>query len=122
LFNEDGKVEFAFDRDRNLMLVDVLGTPDECRFTFDGIPVSKEVARIFYRKTAWYEAVEAAKQKNKINWKQYVTIQPPKLPKRLYELVSHLYQSACNEITQRRWFAVPALPTILQYIREQIEN
>jgi phosphoribosylaminoimidazole-succinocarboxamide synthase len=122
LFNEDGKVEFAFDRDRNLMLVDVLGTPDECRFTFDGIPVSKEVARIFYRKTAWFDAVESAKQKDKIDWKQHVTVQPPKLPKRLYELVSHLYQSACNEITRRRWFAVPPLPTILQYIKEQIET
>jgi phosphoribosylaminoimidazole-succinocarboxamide synthase len=122
LFNEDGKVEFAFDEQRNLMLVDVLGTPDECRFTYNGIPVSKEVARIFYRKTSWYKSVEAAKQKDAVNWKQYVKEQPPVLPKRLYELVSHLYQATCNEITKRRWFIVPALPTILQYIQEQIEN
>jgi len=122
LFNEDGKIEFAFTLNRNLMVVDVLGTPDECRFTADGIPVSKEVARIFYRKTAWFTDVEAAKQKDPVNWKQYVKTQPPKLPKRLYELISHLYKASCNEITQRRWFSVPALSTILQYIKEQIED
>jgi len=122
LFNEDGKVEFAFDMNRNLMLVDVLGTPDECRFTSDGIPVSKEVARIYYRKTPWFKDLETAKVKDRVNWKKHVASQPPKLPKRLFELIGHLYQSTCNEITQRRWFAVPALPTILQYIREQIEE
>ncbi|MCD4665065.1 MAG: phosphoribosylaminoimidazolesuccinocarboxamide synthase, partial [Bacteroidales bacterium] len=51
LSHEDGKVEFSFDENRNLMLVDILGTPDECRFTFERIAVSKEAARIFYRNT-----------------------------------------------------------------------
>ncbi|PKM83717.1 MAG: phosphoribosylaminoimidazolesuccinocarboxamide synthase, partial [Firmicutes bacterium HGW-Firmicutes-13] len=40
LINEDGKIETGFDFERRLMLVDVLGTLDECRFTFDGLPVS----------------------------------------------------------------------------------
>ena len=44
LKNEDGKIELAFDDKRKLMLVDVLGTLDECRFTFGGVHVSKEVA------------------------------------------------------------------------------
>jgi len=34
LENEDGKVEFAFDHHRELMVVDVIGTLDECRFTY----------------------------------------------------------------------------------------
>jgi phosphoribosylaminoimidazole-succinocarboxamide synthase len=34
-------VEFSFDENRRLMLVDVLGTPDECRFEYRGMPVSK---------------------------------------------------------------------------------
>ncbi len=41
LFNEDGKFEFGFDEKRNLILVDAIGTLDECRFTYEGIPVSK---------------------------------------------------------------------------------
>jgi len=69
LNNEDGKVEYALDLERNIMLVDALGTLDECRFTFEGIPVSKEIARIYYRKTDWYKEVEEAKKKDRFNWK-----------------------------------------------------
>ena len=44
------------------MVVDVIGTLDECRFTFNGVHVSKEVARQFYKKTAWYKDLEQAKK------------------------------------------------------------
>src|SRR5208337_268356 len=37
LKNEDGKIELAFDEKRKLMIVDVVGTLDECRFTYDGV-------------------------------------------------------------------------------------
>lgn len=51
------------DEDRNIIVVDVMGTPDECRFTYKGLPVSKEVAREFYRKTSWYSDTEKEKKK-----------------------------------------------------------
>jgi phosphoribosylaminoimidazole-succinocarboxamide synthase len=121
LKNEDGKVEYAFDQNRNLMLADVLGTPDECRFTFSGIPVSKEVARIYYRSTPWFTAIEQAKKKDRANWKKIITIPPPSLPTRLYELISQLYQSVCNEVTQREWFSTPQLKTILYEIKEYMK-
>ncbi|MBI1882796.1 MAG: phosphoribosylaminoimidazolesuccinocarboxamide synthase [Chlamydiae bacterium] len=147
LFNEDGKVEFAFDEKRNLMLVDVLGTPDECRFTvkdipgltgmsgsvpapvgaggraergpltFEGIPVSKEVARIYYRETAWFKDVEGAKKKDKVGWKEKVKSKPNPLPPEFLELVSFLYQACANEITQREWFRTPPLKEILLGIK-----
>ncbi len=114
LVNEDGKVEFGFDPERRLILVDVLGTPDECRFTFDGLPVSKEVARIFYRKTEWFQDVEKAKKANSILWKEMVHTPPPPLPSRLCELISMLYQAVANEITGRVWFkGMPGLKEIL---------
>jgi phosphoribosylaminoimidazole-succinocarboxamide synthase len=62
LENEDGKIELAFDSRRKLMVVDVVGTLDECRFTYDGVHVSKEVVRQFYKKTGWYRDVEEAKK------------------------------------------------------------
>ncbi|MCW4053937.1 MAG: phosphoribosylaminoimidazolesuccinocarboxamide synthase, partial [Candidatus Bathyarchaeota archaeon] len=62
LENEDGKIELAFNNERQLMVVDVVGTLDECRFTYGGVHVSKEVARQFYKKTAWYDDVEEAKK------------------------------------------------------------
>ncbi|MGQ9596666.1 MAG: hypothetical protein ACUVQY_01585 [Thermoproteota archaeon] len=45
------------------MVVDVVGTLDECRFTYEELHVSKEVAREFYRKTECYRDVEEAKRK-----------------------------------------------------------
>ena len=117
LINEDGKIEFAFDENRNLMLVDVLGTPDECRFTFAGMPVSKEIARIFYRNSDWYKMVEEAKQIDRANWKTHVKSDPPHLSKELLELISQLYCAVCNEMTQRKWFLVPELKKILDEIQ-----
>ena len=46
----------------NFMIVDVVGTLDECRFTYDGMHVSKEIARQFYKKTSWYNDLEQAKK------------------------------------------------------------
>ncbi|MCM8818465.1 MAG: phosphoribosylaminoimidazolesuccinocarboxamide synthase [Candidatus Omnitrophica bacterium] len=120
LINEDGKVEFGFDENRNLILVDAVGTLDECRFTHEGIPVSKEVARIYYRKTEWYKKVEEAKRKDKIKWKEYVDITPSPLPKELFILISNLYKSYTNELTEKKWFDVPPLKVILSDLKKYI--
>ena len=119
LVNEDGKVEYGFDEVRQIMLVDVLGTPDECRFTMDDIPVSKEVARIFYRDTEWYERVKEAKSKNRERWKDMVP-PPPPLPTRLAELLSMMYQATCNEIVGIKFFDTPSLKQIIKEIKEFI--
>lgn len=121
LFNEDGKMEFGFDEFRDIVLVDVLGTPDECRFTFEGIPMCKEIARIFYRKTSWYKEVEEAKKRNKVNWKKTVDTPPPSLSYRLAELISMVYKDIANEITQRIWFRdTPPLKEIMYEIKDFI--
>jgi len=117
LKNEDGKVEYAFGLERDLMLVDAVGTLDECRFTYDGIPVSKEIARIYYRDTEWYKEVELAKKKDRFNWKSYVST-PPHLPKELKELISLIYKAYTNEITQKEWFDTPPLKDLLKRLKE----
>lgn len=123
LVNEDGKVEFGFDEDRKLMVVDAVGTLDECRFTFEGLPVSKEIARIFYRNTSWYEEVEEAKKKDKVGWKKLVENEPLSLPPALRGSISMLYKASCNEITGRIWFTdVPSVKEILKEIREVLPS
>jgi len=119
LTNEDGKVEYGFDEYRNMMVVDVIGTPDECRFTFDSTPISKEITRIYYRNTPWYEEVKEAKKKDRMNWKKHVS-SPPPLPPRLAELISMLYQACCNEITGRSFFDAPSLREIVEEIKDFI--
>ena len=119
LVNEDGKIEVGFDSERRLMVVDVFGTLDECRFTLDGFPVSKEIARIYYRNTAWFEAVEQAKKKDRQHWKSICGLSPEPLPSRLKLLISQIYCACTNEITENEWFKdVPPVKEILKDIKE----
>jgi len=120
LYNEDGKIELGFDQNRNFMIVDALGTLDECRFTYEGLPVSKEIARIFYRKTEWYQEVEEAKKKDRVNWKANVKNPPPALPRELYEAISLIYQAYTNELTGKKWFDAPAITEILKSVKKLV--
>ena len=123
LINEDGKIEVGFDGERHLMLVDVLGTLDECRFTLNGMPVSKEIARVYYRNTPWYKAVEEAKKADRQNWKKICRLQPEPLPPRLKKLISQAYCACTNEITEHEWFKdIPPLKDILEEIREYLNG
>jgi phosphoribosylaminoimidazole-succinocarboxamide synthase len=118
LMNEDGKVELAFDPQRRLMVVDVVGTLDECRFTYDGLHVSKEVARQYYRQTKWCKEVEEAKkkapEKGVEDWKKLVETEPPKLDPTLKNIISQMYLATANELTKKKMFAVPKLPEIIE--------
>ena len=114
---EDGKIEFGFDEERNLLLVDVLGTLDECRFSFKGMPISKEIARLYYRKTQWFKELVEAKKRDRLYWKEKVNLSPPPLPARLKELISMAYCAFANEITGRVWFSkIPTMKKILEEI------
>jgi len=113
LKNLDGKIELAFDHNRNLVVVDAVGTPDECRFQYDGFSISKEVIRKHYRSTRWYEQVTRAKKEGGQDWRRRVTLMPDPLPPRMLELISQMYMACANEITGRDWFhGVPSLGSI----------
>lgn len=105
--NLDGKIETAFNLKREIILVDVLGTLDECRFDLDGLSLSKEAARIYYRNSEWHKETERAKEKDRQNWKKECKIQPSMLPKRFKELLSYMYCEVTNEVTRKKWFNVP---------------
>ena len=108
--NQDGKVEYGFDLNRSLMLVDVAGTLDECRFSYNGIQISKEIARTYYRNTAWHLETERAKNENRENWKAICKLQPEPLPPKLKILISNIYCAVTNEITNKKWFEnIPSL-------------
>jgi phosphoribosylaminoimidazole-succinocarboxamide synthase len=121
LENEDGKIELAFDPQRRLMIVDVVGTLDECRFTYHGLHVSKEIARQFYRKTDWYNDVEEAKKRAETegvsDWKKLCRSKPPKLDLTLKRTISEMYMSIANELTEKRMFDVPSLAEIVKRFR-----
>jgi phosphoribosylaminoimidazole-succinocarboxamide synthase len=122
LVNEDGKIELAFNDERKLMVVDVVGTLDECRFTYNGLHVSKEIARQFYRKTGWFKDVEKAKKQAETegvqDWKKLCRSKPPKLDPKLKTIISEMYMAASNALTQRRVFDVPSLADVVQKYKE----
>ena len=124
LVNEDGKIELAFDSQRRLMVVDVIGTLDECRFTLNGFHVSKEVARQFYKKTNWYKDIEEAKKtaeaKGIKDWKALCKSQPPKLDAPLKIIISEMYMSAANEMTGRKLFESPNIAEVVKKSKEYI--
>jgi phosphoribosylaminoimidazole-succinocarboxamide synthase len=127
LVNEDGKIELAFDPSRRLMVVDVLGTLDECRFTYDGLHVSKEIARQYYRTTDWYKEVEEAKKKAVAegveDWKKLVKTKPPELDSELKTIISQMYMATANELTKKEIFAAPKLIDIIEkYERDLSEK
>jgi phosphoribosylaminoimidazole-succinocarboxamide synthase len=121
LENEDGKIELAFNNERRLMVVDVVGTLDECRFTYNGVHVSKEVARQFYKKTEWHRDVEEAKKTAETqgvkDWKALCKSQPPKLDVQLKTIISEMYMAAANELTDRKLFDAPRLAGIIKKYR-----
>jgi len=124
LVNEDGKIELAFDSQRRLMVVDVIGTLDECRFTLDGFHVSKEVARQFYRKTDWYRDIEEAKKtaeaKGVKEWKALARTVPPKLDPQLRNIISQMYMAASNEMTGSEFFETPKLADVVKVYKQWV--
>jgi phosphoribosylaminoimidazole-succinocarboxamide synthase len=122
LKNEDGKIELAFNEKRGLMVVDVVGTLDECRFTYGGVHVSKEIARQYYKKTNWYldleEAKKTAEAKGVKDWKALCKSQPPKLDQQLKLVISEMYMSAANELTKHKLFDAPKLASVIEEYKE----
>lgn len=103
----DGKLEWGVDQNGEVFLVDAIG-PDELRILKDGMQLSKEFLRNFYRDTPWYSAIGKAKDQAKhqgvADWKRLVPEAPPHLSPEYKELGSQLYMALANELTGRRWF------------------
>lgn len=89
----DGKVEFAFGRsisgEREIVLVDSIG-PDELRLSKDGVQLSKEIIRQYYKETPWYESMERGKSVHGLEFKNFVSA-PEKLPVTFLNSISSLY-------------------------------
>ena len=118
----DGKLEWATTKDGQVLLVDAIG-PDELRILKNGIQLSKEFLRGFYRNTPWYEMVSLAKKRAEVSgisdWKKTVTLQPPVLHARYREVANNLYPSMTNHLTGRRWFeGAWELDRVIQNIEE----
>jgi phosphoribosylaminoimidazole-succinocarboxamide synthase len=103
LIHVDGKKEFAFDSDRNLMLVDVFGTADEDRFwdmekyeEGECIELSKEFVRQIYRRNRYKDTLYRAREKG------YLEPEIPPLSNEDIKEISNIYISLAQRIMGAR--------------------
>ena len=104
LIHCDGKKEFAFDKDRKLMVIDTFGTLDEDRW-WDAeeyakgniVELSKEFVRQYYRETGYHKALYDAREKG--------LPEPdiPALPQDIIDRVSKLYVDMYERITGEKF-------------------
>jgi len=100
LIHVDGKKEFAFNDQRNLVLVDTFGTPDEDRF-WDAEKYrqgmfeerSKEFVRAHYRDSGYYDRLKKAREQGKEE------PEIPPLPDDVAREASELYIDIYEQIT-----------------------
>ena len=114
LEHADGKVEFAIDPEGKLMLIDVCGTLDENRMLYNGVHISKQVIRDYYKITPWYSSLENAKVAG-VQKGGYPLA--PKMPNELSEVVSNMYKSVCEAwIGEKIWNAPPIKEVTESYL------
>lgn len=98
----DGKVEYALGQFKNdareIILVDTIG-PDELRLTKNGVLLSKEIIRQFYRKSPWYTKLEEVKTTHGESFKDHIEA-PAKLPEDFKVQVENLYTILAESITK----------------------
>ena len=104
LIHCDGKKEFGYDENRNLMLIDTFGTLDEDRW-WDAASyaegkveeLSKEFVRQHYRETGYHAKLMEAREKG--------LPEPdiPALPQDVIDRVSKLYTDMYERITGEKF-------------------
>lgn len=105
----DGKIELAFgergsEGARTFLLVDSVG-PDELRLVSEGVSLSKEILRQYYRHTEWFpkqlEAKKMARERGG-DWKRICREElqglPENLPPELKQRVQDLYLILADEL------------------------
>lgn len=121
LTNYDGKFEFM--KYDGIVFADVLGTPDECRFSLGQLQVSKEVIRQWYKKNQpdWALKVDECKKMYGLDWRKVMIAEelvPVSLPEKFLSLVSEMYAACANVYCEREFFNVRPLPVVINELEE----
>lgn len=97
----DGKLEWAVEGGEPI-LVDSVG-PDELRLIHakTGVQASKEMLRLHYRKTNWFEVLQKTKEKGVVQWRNQILANfgpPPALPTELKIVAAELYPAIAGAL------------------------
>ena len=126
LSHQDGKIECLY-HDGEIKVADVVGTFDENRFLRDGVQISKEFLRQFYKTydPDWVEAVgdakEEADERGVADWRGLCEVKPKPLPEDVKLIASNLYRAGANTYTERELFEAPSLDDVVERIETRID-
>jgi len=124
LSHQDGKIECLY-HDGEIKVADVVGTFDENRFLRDGVQISKEFLRQFYKTydPDWVEAVSDAKseadERGVADWRGLCGVHPKPLPEDVKLAASDLYRAGANVYTERELFDAPSLDDVIEGIESR---
>jgi phosphoribosylaminoimidazole-succinocarboxamide synthase len=126
LAHQDGKIECLY-HDGTVKVADVAGTFDENRFLRDGVQISKEFLRQFYKSydPEWVEAVGDAKReadaRDVADWRELCDVEPKPLPGDVPKIASDLYCGGANEYIERELFDAPPLDDVVDRVRRRLD-
>ena len=124
--NVDGKLELAYTPEKDLMVVDTVGTLDECRFVYNDMNLSKEAIRRYYIETDWKKDLDRAKkearEKNIDDWKSLCRLRPERLDPIFKDIISDMYKSATNMIIKRKIFDAQDLDDVMRRYNDYLDE
>jgi phosphoribosylaminoimidazole-succinocarboxamide synthase len=126
LSHQDGKIECLYN-DGEIKVADVAGTFDENRFLRDGVQISKEFLRQFYKgyDPEWVEAVGDAKkeadERGVADWRELCDVTPKPLPEDVRLTASDLYRAGANTYTGGDIFDAPGLDEVVERIESKTD-
>jgi len=86
---------------------------------YNGIHLSKQILRDYYKKTPWYAVIEKEKAEGK--GKGNYTV-PPRLPKELLELVGNMYKSATEAWIGKEIWGAPSIEEVVGQYKHLVEK
>ncbi len=115
LYLADGKLEFGVDQNGDLLLVDIVGTPDESRFLLKEQHISKQVLRDCYENTQLREQVKRWAARGRPAAERPM---PSSLGTREISIVSEMYKSLCERWLGASVWGAADLETVTEALQQ----
>ncbi|MEM3086687.1 MAG: phosphoribosylaminoimidazolesuccinocarboxamide synthase [Halobacteria archaeon] len=110
----DGKIELLIGPEGELRVGDTVGTSDENRILYQGMDLSKQMARDYYRREGWHDNLQAAR---KMGLKDP---RPPRMEREFLAILDGAYRALAVAITGERWPGAPGLDSVMEAYRDYL--
>lgn len=110
----DGKIEVLVGPEGELRVGDTVGTSDENRILHQGMDLSKQMARDYYRREGWHDNLQAAR---KVGLEDP---RPPRMEREFLTILDNAYRALAVAITGKQWPGTPSLDAVMEAYRDYL--